>query len=1617
MSTGHMAGRQDGRNEEMKNTHEDNKATKRWIMSSKRLQLVTGFLTVMMFLVAAIQSFAQAPITNASWISMGPNTNAAVYALAVYSNEIYAGGDFTEIGGEPASFIAKWDGSTWSALGTGMDGSVKAIAVDPATGDIYAGGYFTEADGASANCIAKWTRATSSWSALGTGMDGAFDIVNALAFDGTNLYAGGLFTTAGGVTVNNIAKWNGTIWSALGTGMDDEVYALALDGATILYAGGWFTDADGVAANCIAQYTIGTTTWSALGEGVDGPANVLVVKSGDLYAGGNFITADGISVNKIAKWDGSWSAIGTGMNNEVNSLGFDSSGILYAGGQFTSASGVLANRIAQWDGSTWNALGSGTNSSVRAIAFDPSDILYAGGNFTYAGLKATKYLAKCSTSGITVPGAPTTVVATPGNGQADINFVAPDDGGSAITLYTATSAPGGKVGTSTTTTVTVLGLTNGTAYTFKVTATNALGTGPASLASKAVKPGVVPGAPTIKTAVAGNEKAIVAFTAPLSNGGSVITSYTVISVTPDSNITVTRSGSAATPITVTGLTPGTSYTFVVVATNALGTSAASGVCNAVVPTATVPGAPTGVIAMRDDTQVYINFHPPLSNGGSAITMYTVYSGGIIVGTSASRPITITGLTNGKAYTFTVKATNAVGQGPASLASKAVIPAAPLTAIAVITGTTAAGQILTAGALTPAGATATYQWMMSADDVTYTDIIGARAKTYKLLPVHAGKYIKVEATGTLKYCETVTSAATAQVTAPITAMGAIVGTARVGYLLTAGALTPVGATATYQWKSAATSTGAYADIVGETGNTYTLVAGDLTRFIKVEATGSVFYTGSKLSLVKGPVLTTAITAMAAISGIPQVGVELTAGALTPSGSAATYQWKSSATVGGTYIDIAGATSNTYTPVADDAGKFIKVSATGTAGYTGTKLSAATSSVVAAPLTAIGAIAGTPQVGVLLTAGALTPAGATATYQWKSAATVGGAYSNIAGATSSTYMPVAGDLAMFIKVEATGTGGYFGAVLSAATATVTAAPITAIGAITGTVSVGSVLTSGALIPAGATATYQWTSSTTSGGIYVNIVGATASTYTLIADDAGDFIKVEATGTGGYSGTALSAATAAVAAPLTAIGAITGTAQVDVQLTAGALTPAGATATYQWKSAATVGGVYSDIVGATAATYTPVGSDAGKFIKVEATGTGIYSGTILSAATAAVADAPITAIAAIIGAPKVGVQLIAGALTPAAATATYQWQIADTAGGVYADILGATASTYTPVALDETKFIKVVATGSSGYSGTVTSAATTVVAAATVLGAVDLGTAGNFVILAKTTVTTTGTTAVLGDIGISPAAASLITGFGLIADAENQFSTSSLVTGNIYAADYSPPTPINMGVTIGDMETAYTDAAGRTLPDYTELYAGDVTGQNLTPGLYKWGTGVLISAGGVTITGSATDVWIFQIAQDLTVANGAIITLAGGAKAENIFWQVAGQTTLGTTAQMKGIILCQTQISMNTGATLDGRALAQTAVTLISNNVNTPTPIGTDATVTSGTYTVSPVVGGAGTIINVPAGTSKVVFLATLTKGQVNQTWNTQGVATTVLDNDILIVTSQDKLTVVTYTITTP
>jgi hypothetical protein len=219
---------------------------------------------------------------------------------------------------------------------------------------------------------------------------------------------------------------------------------------------------------------------------------------------------------------------------------------------------------------------------------------------------------------------------------------------------------------------------------------------------------------------------------------------------------------------------------------------------------------------------------------------------------------------------------------------------------------------------------------------------------------------------------------------------------------------------------------------------------------------------------------------------------------------------------------------------------------------------------------------------------------------------------------------------------------------------------------------------------------------------------------------------------------------------------------------------------------------------------------------------------------------------------------------------------------------------------------------------------------LAAVNLGSAINYLILAKTEITNIATSALTGDVGLSPAATSYITGFALTK--LTGYATSVQVTGSIFAADMVSPTPINLTTAVSNMMTAYTDAAGRPTPDFLELYTGNLGGKTIAPGLYKWTNTVTIPSD-VTISGSATDVWIFQIAGNLTMSSAKNIILSGGAQAKNIFWQVAGQVTLGTTSHFEGIILSKTGITFRTGASMNGRAFAQTAVILDQNAVTNP------------------------------------------------------------------------------------
>jgi HD domain/Fibronectin type III domain len=303
----------------------------------------------------------------------------------------------------------------------------------------------------------------------------------------------------------------------------------------------------------------------------------------------------------------------------------------------------------------------------------------------------------------TAAGAPTGVSGTSGDGQVTLSWTAPaSDGGSPVTGYVVTPSIGGVAQTpatftSTATTQAVTGLTDGTAYTFTVAAINGVGTGPDSAPSAAVIPATEAGAPTGVSGISGDGQVTLSWTAPASDGGSPVTGYVVTpSIAGVAQIPVAFS-SAATTQTVTGLTNGTAYTFAVATLNGVGTGPDSAPSGAVTP-ATLAAAPTGVSGISGNGQVTLSWTAPASDGGSAITGYVVTPsiGGVaqtpVTFTSAATTQTVTGLTNGTAYTFTVAAINGVGTGPDSAPSAAVTPATLAAAPSGVSGTRGDGQV-------------------------------------------------------------------------------------------------------------------------------------------------------------------------------------------------------------------------------------------------------------------------------------------------------------------------------------------------------------------------------------------------------------------------------------------------------------------------------------------------------------------------------------------------------------------------------------------------------------------------------------------------------------------------------------------------------------------------------------------------------------------------------------------------------------------------------------------------------------------------------------------------------------------------------------------------------------
>jgi hypothetical protein len=225
-----------------------------------------------------------------------------------------------------------------------------------------------------------------------------------------------------------------------------------------------------------------------------------------------------------------------------------------------------------------------------------------------------------------------------------------------------------------------------------------------------------------------------------------------------------------------------------------------------------------------------------------------------------------------------------------------------------------------------------------------------------------------------------------------------------------------------------------------------------------------------------------------------------------------------------------------------------------------------------------------------------------------------------------------------------------------------------------------------------------------------------------------------------------------------------------------------------------------------------------------------------------------------------------------------------------------------------------------------AAALVNAATALDTVELGTAGNYVILAKTGISTVPASAITGDIAVSPITGAAMTGFSFVVASGGASATSTQLTGTAYAADYTAPIPSVLTTAVLDMETAYTNAAGRPNEDAARinLGAGDISGLTLTPGVYTFQVDITINSD-ITFQGSDTDIFIIQTTGNVVQAANKNVILSGGVLAKNIFWQVAGLVNVGAGAHLEGVLLVKTAVTFVTGSSLNGRILAQTACTL--------------------------------------------------------------------------------------------
>lgn len=313
-----------------------------------------------------------------AWITEPPGPADVVRALTFYNGDLIAGGVFTQVApGAAASGVARWDGQSWHPMGGGVSGGTGIFAMARFGPDLVVGGNFAAVGGTPANYVARWN---GSWQPLGPGniAGPAGGGVFAMCVDGNRLVLGGAFAEIAGVPFRSLAAWDGQAWTPIGAGVNGVVRALAVYNGE-LYVGGEFAVVGAASITNLARWN--GSGWSAVSGGVaGGGVFALSVAGGSLYAAGEFSSAGGQAASRVARFDGSWHPMSSGVDMPARAL-VEHQGRVLVGGWFQTAGGTPAGAVAAWDGHAWSPLAPGTGGAIWALASQGRD-LFLGGNFS-----------------------------------------------------------------------------------------------------------------------------------------------------------------------------------------------------------------------------------------------------------------------------------------------------------------------------------------------------------------------------------------------------------------------------------------------------------------------------------------------------------------------------------------------------------------------------------------------------------------------------------------------------------------------------------------------------------------------------------------------------------------------------------------------------------------------------------------------------------------------------------------------------------------------------------------------------------------------------------------------------------------------------------------------------------------------------------------------------------------------------------------------------------------------------------------------------------------------------------------------------------------------------------